>query len=92
MDSKALRIDHNGSATLNIGNWGNGQQPLVVSVWGDFETKTIGAGAGQEGKISAPKFCLGASCITSWPDGSGGGTGDIGAVVAGSGLTAPRFR
>jgi len=87
MDSKALRIDHNGSATLNIGNWGNGQQPLVVSVWGDLETKTIGAGAGQEGKISAPKFCLGASCITSWPDGSGGGTGDIGAVVAGSGLT-----
>jgi hypothetical protein len=86
-DSKALRIDHTGSATLNIGNWGNGQQPLLVSVWGDLKTNAIGAGDGLEGKISAPKFCLGASCITSWPDGSGGGTGDIGAVNAGTGLT-----
>ncbi len=68
-DSKALRIDKVGAASFNIGNWGAGSRPLTVSIFGDLEMASFGPGVGEEGKITAPKFCLNADCITEWPNG-----------------------
>lgn len=70
-NAKALRIDAQGSTSLNIGNWGNGT--FVLNVIGDIQTD---ASDGAEGKMTAQKFCLGASCITAWPNGGGGGSSD----------------
>lgn len=85
-DAKALRIDKAGPATFNIGNWGSGMQPLSVNIYGDLVTNPTGVGLGQsEGKITAPKFCLGTDCITSWSAG-GSGSGDVTDVVAGAGI------
>ncbi|KYG64914.1 hypothetical protein AZI86_11995 [Bdellovibrio bacteriovorus] len=36
------------------------------------------------GKVKATEFCIGATCISSWPS---GGSGSVTSVVAGSGLT-----
>jgi len=38
-------------------------------------------------QVNSPKYCIGSSCITSWPTGGGTGEGDITAVNAGTGLT-----
>ncbi len=70
-NAKALRIDAQGNTSLNIGNWGNGT--FLLNVVGDIQTD---ASDGAEGKMTAQKFCLGASCITSWPNGGGGGSSD----------------
>ncbi len=87
-DSKALRIDAVGTAAFNIGNWGSGAQPLIVTVYGDLDVQNVGGGSsvGTEGKITGKKFCIDADCITSWPIGGGGGSGDITGVLTGSGL------
>ena len=37
------------------------------------------------GTVKATQFCIGSSCISSWPSGGGGGT--ITGVIAGTGLT-----
>lgn len=79
--AKALRIDAFGDSWLNVGNWQNGK--FTLNVIGDIRTDISD---GAEGKISAPKFCLGNSCITAWP-GSGSGGSSIDSVVAGTGLT-----
>ena len=83
-DTKAIRVDKVGSSVLNLGNWGIGSQPFNAVIWGDVSTNPIGLGDGREGKFTAPKFCLGASCITSWPVAGGGG--DISAVNVGTGV------
>lgn len=88
-DSKALRIDKVGLATLNIGNWGSGAQPLVTYLYGDFAVAPVGPGGdelGDGGKILAQKFCLiSDGCISNWPVG-GGAVGDITGVTVGQGL------
>lgn len=89
-NNKALRIDSAGSATFNIGNWGNGQQPLSIITYGDFKVTPydpFNPGIGNEGKITASKYCIANDCITSWPGGGGGGGGDITAVNTGLGLS-----
>ena len=81
-DSKALRVDSQGDTWLNFGNWNTGK--FTLNVIGDIQTdKSDGA----EGSITAPKFCIGTSCITSWPGGGGGGAGTITGVSAGTGIT-----
>ncbi|MCI0478931.1 hypothetical protein L0Y59_00085, partial [Candidatus Uhrbacteria bacterium] len=84
-DAKAIRVDKAGTAVLNVGNWNPTSFPLKFTVWGDIETNPIGAGDGLEGKITAPKYCIGASCITAWPVAGGGG--DITGVAVGTGIT-----
>lgn len=69
-DSKALRIDSLGMSTFNIGNWGDGPQPLWVNVYGDFAVQKSGAGIadGAQGRVGAEQFCLYADgCISVWP-------------------------
>gem|GEM_PF-4357910 len=93
-DTKALRIDKAGAALFYIGNWGSGPQPLTVQINGNLQTVGIGSTLGtitaqnkitSQLEITAPKFCIGASCITSWPVAGGGG--DITGVAAGTGIT-----
>lgn len=82
-DSKALRVDSSGDSWLNFGNWGAGR--FTLNIIGDIVTD---GSDGSEGSISANKFCIGASCITSWPGGGGGGgTGTITGVTPGTGIT-----
>ncbi|MEO5927421.1 MAG: hypothetical protein ABIO72_01840 [Patescibacteria group bacterium] len=81
-DSKALRIDSTGDTWLNIGNWKNGK--FTLNVVGNIQTDTSD---GAEGSITADKYCIGASCISSWPvGGGGGGAGTITGVTAGTGI------
>lgn len=82
LDSKAVRIDATGDTWLNLGNWGTGK--FILNVVGSIQTDTTD---GSDGRITAPRFCLGGSCITSWPSGGGGGSGDITSVNVGTGLT-----
>ncbi|MFH1078445.1 MAG: hypothetical protein V1745_04185 [Patescibacteria group bacterium] len=64
-------------------------QPLTVQINGNLQA--ISSSAATPGnitaqtQITAPKFCLGASCITAWPTGTG--NGDITGVAVGTGVT-----
>jgi hypothetical protein len=73
-DSKALRIDTVGPATLNVGNWDNGlTSQFLMNVIGDIRTDNSD---GAIGRVSAYEYCYQDSngnpkdCITSWPSGA----------------------
>lgn len=63
-----------------------------MNVIGDLQTQADGVSVGNitvtgpTAKVTSPKFCLNADCITAWPVGGGGG-GDITDVLTGLGLT-----
>ncbi|MFH1621243.1 MAG: tail fiber domain-containing protein [Patescibacteria group bacterium] len=70
---KAFRVDYNGSANYNIGNWYGGiNKPFSFNLFGDLYAYAIDpyTGAGLEGRIQADKFCFNpgnpTDCITSW--------------------------
>jgi hypothetical protein len=83
-DGATVRIDNkSGPTTLNfLNNDGGG---ISLNVGGAIFADSIDASQ----SVSAPSFCLGASCISAWPSGGGGGGGGgtITAVTAGTGLT-----
>lgn len=89
-NGKAIRIDNTGTTALNIGNWGSDSQGVVVSVLGNLSVNGYGSTAGL-GKIFTKELCLNngavpaTDCRTTWP--SGGGTGDLTAVLAGTNVT-----
>lgn len=85
-------VDINGTARLgnSAGNWMLNLQPagtLIGSLgtWSHTGALNMSGNLTVTGasKITAPQFCIGASCINSWP---AGGAGDLTDVVAGTGV------
>jgi len=85
-DTSAFRIDRDGASSFNMGNWGNGQKPFTLNVYGDVKLNSFfPGGPGRAGSMDAQQYCInGANCITAWPSGGGGG---ITSIVNGGGLT-----
>jgi hypothetical protein len=76
-NTKAIRVDGSGVTDLNIGNWGSGSTGLSLTV------------SGTSSKITVPQYCIGVSCISSWPTSGVGGSGTAGTVpvFTGTGTT-----
>jgi hypothetical protein len=62
----------NGPPTCTSGNPGC-DAPLNISSTAQTKTGSLTV-SGSGNSITAPQFCIGASCITTWPSGGGGGT------------------
>ncbi len=78
--TKAFRIDYNGAATYNMGNWGGAggtSKPLGFTIYGDVKSDWVDpyVGTGNEGRMQARKFCFHpgnpTDCITNWSGASG---------------------
>ncbi|GEM_PF-1211243 len=83
--NKAIRVDHDSASTLNIGNWGGANLPVNVNILGTLNV--TGNDTWTQSKITSREYCIGTSCITSWPSGGGGGGGTVTSVGSGDGLT-----
>ncbi len=84
-NGRALRVDGVGTTSLNMGNWGSGQQPFNFTLYGDVKVQDFGGAAGQRGRMDAAQYCIsGANCITAWPSGGGG---SLTGITAGTGAT-----
>lgn len=77
----AIRI--NGNGRLNILHADPTAGTASLNISGPLSAERLDATQ----TITAPTFCIGQSCITSWPSGGGGGSGTITGVTAGTGLT-----
>ena len=77
---KAFRVDATSATSFNMGNWGNGSQPLTFTVNGGLAVQSVGVSPslGTDGRMQAYKYCFDPSvnsnsndCITSWPSAGG---------------------
>jgi len=84
-DTRALRVDKNGTASYNMGNWyGGSSKPFTLGLYGDLVMHGFGGATGQRGRVDALEYCInGGSCISAWPSGGGG----ITSIANGGGLT-----
>lgn len=84
-DTFAFRVDQDGLASFNMGNWGGpvapNQKPLSMNINGDLFLHAIFpyTDTGNRGRVQAEEFCLNpgadADCITAskgWPSGNSG--------------------
>lgn len=74
----------------------NNNTPTPINVSATNQIKTGGLWVGSLGvdggatigtQITSPKYCIGTSCITSWPIDTTGGGGGITSLSAGTGIT-----
>jgi hypothetical protein len=82
LSGNAFRVDTNGPATFNMGNWYGGKKPLTFNIFGDM--MLIDNGQGNIGSMSANEYCLSGDCIQAWPTAGGGGT--MTGITAGAGI------
>ncbi|TAK04777.1 hypothetical protein EPO33_02150 [Patescibacteria group bacterium] len=88
--SSSSGIGIRGLSTSNYGVLGQGSiGGRFLNSAGGITTSiaTSAEGVTSNGRIQAPEYCIGASCITDWPAGGAGGGGTVTSVGSGVGIT-----
>lgn len=96
-DTKSIRVDKDGSASFNMGNWyGGPSKPLTFTVYGGARAVGITANPvlGEDGRMQAYKFCFDPivngnpdDCITDWSQAGGGAPADVWVNTTGDSMT-----